>query len=80
MARLALIALATLLLLAQAQAQTQVHAEPARDSTLCTSQLELLLSGGKLTDREAETFRQQCACLAEREASGEARTCTQPTE
>ena len=78
MPRLALIALATLLPLAQAQAQAQ--AEPARDSTLCTSQLELLLSGGKLTDKEAETFRQQCACLAEREASGEARTCTQPTE
>ncbi|MBO9587370.1 hypothetical protein [Devosia sp.] len=46
---------------------TTVFAQPAPASSveakLCRSQLELLVSGGKLSDEEAARFERQCACL-----------------
>jgi hypothetical protein len=44
---------------------TPTLAAPASDAELCRSQLELLLSGNKLTDTEAATFQAQCDCLEE---------------
>jgi hypothetical protein len=38
-------------------------AAPATNADLCRSQLELLLSGRKLTSDEAATFKAQCDCL-----------------
>lgn len=38
-------------------------AAPVSNAVLCRSQLELLVSGNKLTDEEAATFEAQCACL-----------------
>ncbi len=44
----------------------QAAGEAAPDFELCKSQLELLISGGKLTSDEAEAFKAQCDCLAEK--------------
>lgn len=59
----------------QAQAQT-----PAPNSQLCLSQLELLVSGERLTEAEAEVFEAQCACLEEQEQNDDGdgqSSCTQ---
>ncbi|WP_152658750.1 hypothetical protein [Devosia chinhatensis] len=43
----------------------------APESQLCRAQLELLVSGDKLTADERERFEAQCACLEEREQADE---------
>lgn len=60
-------------------AQTIAAAQPARDSELCRSQLELLIRGNKLTEAEIKLFEQQCACLAEQEQADttEKQSCAQ---
>lgn len=46
--------------------------EAAPDSQLCRSQLDLLISGNKLTEDEARLFEDQCNCLEAREQGDEA--------
>lgn len=48
-------------------ASSSIAQEPASsvEAQLCRSQLELLLSGGKLTAEEEARFDAQCACLEE---------------
>lgn len=51
-------------------ASSSIAQEPASsvEAQLCRSQLELLLSGGKLTAEEEARFEAQCACLEEIDA------------
>lgn len=59
---------------------TQVAAGPARDSTLCWSQLELLMSRQKLTESEADIYRVQCTCLEQKEQANQSsgqKSCAQ---
>lgn len=49
---------------------------PARDSVPCRSQLELLQSGNKLTEEEADRFEAQCKCLEERSTEAD-RSCVE---
>ena len=49
--------------------------EPARDSTLCWSQLELLQSRNRLLADEAAVFEAQCRCLEANEEDGGKRDC-----
>ncbi|KFC65389.1 hypothetical protein FF80_02853 [Devosia sp. LC5] len=51
-------------------------ASPAPDSLLCRSQLELLQSRQKLTPSEAAVYEAQCACLEQREQTGQPRSQT----
>lgn len=45
-------------------------AQPASvEAQLCRSQLELLVSGGKLSAEEEARFEVQCTCLEENEAT-----------
>lgn len=43
--------------------QAAPNAASSAEAQLCRSQLELLLSGNKLTAEEAARFEQQCDCL-----------------
>lgn len=54
--------------------------EAAPESELCRMQLDLLMSGEKLTEEEQAVFEAQCACLEQQEQSGsdaENGTCAQ---
>lgn len=67
-----------LALSALALVATPTSAQPAPQSVeaqLCRAQLELLVSGGKLTAEEKARFELQCACLEETETTG-AEQCT----
>ncbi len=56
-----------ILLVAAMSASPALAQQPAPDSQLCHSQLELLVSGDKLTAEERQQFEAQCKCLEERE-------------
>lgn len=58
--------LALALLTAMAVLPVQAQ-RPALDSELCRAQLDLLLSGEKLTEDEINRFETQCDCLEARE-------------
>lgn len=60
--------LALLLAMPSLSAQAQ---QPAPDSQLCRSQLELLISGNKLAADEVQLFETQCLCLEAREQGDE---------
>lgn len=65
-ARAALVAAMALMTMAWAGSAPALEGA-APDSELCRSQLELLISGGKLTPDEIDAFTAQCDCLAEKE-------------
>jgi len=75
--RVAFIVLSALLV-----ASTTVQAQPAPASSveaqLCRSQLELLVSGGKLTEEETARFESQCTCLERSDSAGSIAECTAP--
>ena len=62
-------------------ASPNVLAQPVATSSveaqLCRSQLELLTSGGKLTEEETARFERQCACLEQSDSTNSAE-CTAP--
>lgn len=49
----------------------------APDAVLCRSQLALLLSGNKLTEKEAAVYEAQCACLESNPSAGIQTDCAQ---
>ena len=71
--------LAFLVLFASLVASTTVFAQPAPASSteakLCRSQLELLVSGSKLTEEETARFERQCACLEQLDSTGSTAEC-----
>ncbi len=69
----------TLLLLALLSfvpaAAAQSAPDPSVEANLCRAQLELLVSGDKLTPEEVARFEDQCDCLASRAESGDGKPC-----
>lgn len=68
------------LVFAPAAALAQSTPAPSVEAQLCRSQLELLISGNKLTSAEIARFESQCACLQDRGDTGDTAQCTQPRE
>lgn len=72
--RVALLVLSALL-----AASTAVFAQPSPtasvEAKLCRSQLELLVSGDKLTEEETARFERQCACLEQLDSTNSTAEC-----
>lgn len=76
--------LAFLPLLALMAFSAPAAAQPAPaasvEAQLCRSQLDLLVSRGRLTQEEQARFDRQCQCLEDQAVSGETGSCTLPDE
>lgn len=63
------------LLVASPNVRAQPVPAPSVEAQLCLSQLELLVSGGKLTKEETARFESQCACLERSDSAGSTAEC-----
>ncbi len=72
-------ALILLLTLLSSPASAQMTPAPSVEAQLCRSQLDLLISGDKLTEDDIARFQNQCDCLDERTETGD-KDCAQPRE
>lgn len=71
-------AILSALLVASPNVQAQPVPASSVEAKLCRSQLELLISGGKLTKEEAARFESQCACLERSGLASSTAECAAP--
>jgi len=75
--RIAFVVLSALLV-ASTTVEAQPVPAPSVEAKLCRSQLELLVSGGKLTKEETARFESQCACLERSDSASSTAECAAP--